>query len=102
MFYFQQKTNKLYFQIVLLVRLATSDAYKDFLNIGPVLTYARNLVFGRPNMYDVVPMVFDPEQSARLAPLYQKTYGYRGRNLIHAFGIGYSRKDLIRFGAVSQ
>lgn len=84
-----------------LVFLKTSDAYKDFLNIGPVLIYTRNLIFGRPEMNVVVPMVFDPEQSERLAPLYQKTYGYRGRNLIHAFGIGYSRKSLIKFGAIS-
>nr|CAD7398261.1 unnamed protein product [Timema poppensis] len=44
---------------------------------------------------------FDPEAGPRWRGRYNALYGYRGRDLIAALGRGYTKRQLISFGAVT-
>jgi hypothetical protein len=67
-----------------------------------VWSYVRKLLFGYPGQRESQQWIFDPEVSVKRRQAFEKQFGYRGENLIALIGQGYSRKELIYYGAINK
>ncbi|XP_067002186.2 uncharacterized protein [Anabrus simplex] len=63
-------------------------------------TRLRNTLVGSDNYRSTFVLPFDPLDGARNRRSYQIQYGVRGKNLIEQIGLGFSKPELVRIGAI--